>query len=60
MKLKRKHVRLTPKERLYNLHNPLVGLSGGIAGGKSTVAEFFKEKNIKVICADVLVKRLYR
>lgn len=34
----------------------ILGLTGGIATGKSTVAEFFKSKGIPVICADEIAK----
>ncbi len=36
----------------------IIGLSGGIATGKSTLAQMFKEEKIPVIDADVLAKRL--
>ena len=59
MKLQKKYIRLKKKQRLYHLDIPLVGLSGGIASGKSSVAEIFKKKGFQVICADTLVKSLY-
>ena len=34
----------------------ILGLTGGIASGKSTVAEFFREKKIPIICADTIAK----
>lgn len=37
----------------------IIGLTGQSGAGKSTVAKFFEEYNIKVINADVLVHRLY-
>ncbi|WP_370931447.1 dephospho-CoA kinase [Bartonella sp. DGB1] len=37
----------------------LVGLTGSIAMGKSTIANFFREENIDVFCADDIVKQLY-
>lgn len=35
-----------------------IGLTGGIASGKSTVASMFKEKNIPVIDADLIARRV--
>ena len=35
-----------------------VGLTGGIGSGKSTVAEFFEQKNIPIIDADLIAKNL--
>ncbi|MDN6281179.1 MAG: dephospho-CoA kinase, partial [Psychroflexus sp.] len=36
-----------------------IGLTGGIGSGKSTVAQFFKEKSIPVFIADTEAKKLY-
>ena len=36
----------------------VIGLTGGIATGKSTVATFFREQNIPVIDADVIAKEV--
>jgi dephospho-CoA kinase len=36
-----------------------VGLTGGIASGKSTVSTLFKEANIKVIEADLISREIY-
>ena len=37
----------------------VIGLTGGIASGKSTVTAFFKERDIPVIDADILGHRTY-
>ncbi len=37
----------------------VIGLTGGIASGKSTVARFFRDRDIPVIDADVLGHRTY-
>lgn len=36
----------------------IIGLTGGIASGKSTVANFFREKQIPIIDADVIAKEV--
>ncbi len=48
------------KNRLYNISIPLIGLTGGIATGKSTVTSIFRKEGLSVICADELVKRIYQ
>lgn len=37
-----------------------IGLTGGIASGKSTVSNMFKEKNIPVIDADLIAKQVVK
>jgi len=59
MKLKSKFNRLQKEQRLYQLEIPLIGLTGGIASGKSTVSAMLKLKGWPVIDADQLVKEIY-
>ena len=56
---KRVNPRLSPCNRLHQIAVPLVGLTGGIASGKSTVASLLAKKDVPVISADRLIKRLY-
>lgn len=58
-KLKPELIKLTPEERLYGLEKPIVGLTGGIATGKSTVTKLLQERGIQIIDADRLVKDIY-
>ncbi|MDO9183075.1 MAG: dephospho-CoA kinase [Bacteriovorax sp.] len=46
--------------RLYHLPVPIIGLTGGIGTGKSTVARILADKGIPVIDADKLVKNIYQ
>lgn len=59
MKLKSKFKRLEQDRRLYKLHIPVIGLTGGIATGKSTVSQMLKDKGFAVVDADRLVKEIY-
>jgi len=46
-------------ERLHKSPLPLIGLTGGIATGKSSVSKIFTDTGIDVICADILIKEIY-
>jgi dephospho-CoA kinase len=59
MKIKSKFNRLNDENRLYKLNVPVIGLTGGIASGKSTVTAILKQKGLPVIDADHLVKEIY-
>ena len=59
MKIRSKFNRLNNENRLYKLNVPVIGLTGGIASGKSTVTAILKQKGFPVIDADHLVKEIY-
>lgn len=59
MKLKPEWNKLEPKKRLHGLAVPVIGLTGGIATGKSTVAKLLIGHGLPVINADTLVKEIY-
>ena len=58
--LKAKWITKTPNNRLYQIPVPIIGLTGGIGTGKSTVANILREKGIVIIDADKLVKNIYQ
>ena len=47
-------------KRLYDLPVPLIGLTGGIACGKSTITKWLREEGFAVIDGDALVKQIYK
>lgn len=47
-------------KRIYDVDIPVIGLTGGIATGKSTASSLFRKEGAAVICADQLVKRVYQ
>lgn len=59
MKLQPRWNKLSSVNRLHHLEVPLIGLTGGIATGKSTVAKILTEKGLSIINADHLVKEIY-
>lgn len=60
IKLKQKYIKLKEDLRLHKLDIPVIGLTGGIATGKSAVSKFLKEQNFCVIDADFLIKEIYK
>ena len=58
-KLKSLHINKTSNERLYKSITPIIGLTGSIATGKSTVTDILKAKGLQIIDADKLVKSIY-
>ncbi len=59
MRLKENFVKLNQATRLYELSIPIIGLTGGVATGKSLATNLLKERGFHVICADTLVKKIY-
>lgn len=59
-RLKSEFIIKDPKTRLHGLDVPIVGLTGGIASGKSTVSDSLAEKGFPIINADRLVKAIYQ
>ncbi|MCR9203608.1 MAG: dephospho-CoA kinase [Halobacteriovoraceae bacterium] len=51
---------LKREERLHQCPFPLIGLTGGIGTGKSTVSSILSKKGIPVICADDLIHQIYK
>lgn len=61
MKLKNEFITLNKSDRLYGLELPLIGLTGSIATGKSSVTRYLKNKyQLEIIDADQLVKEIYK
>ena len=58
--LKEKIPLLKPEHRLYKVSNPIIGLTGGIATGKSTVSKDLLKKGFHIIDADQLIKDIYK
>lgn len=58
-KLKPEYITLNAEERLYNSQLPILGLTGGIASGKSSVSKLLLSKGIRIIDADSIVKEVY-
>ena len=60
MKLKKQYCRHSTSSRLYQCPIPIIGLTGGVASGKSTVAKLLRQQQLPLICADSLVKEIYQ
>lgn len=59
-KLKNNLVKLSAEKRLYQIPVPIIGLTGGIGTGKSTVATLLRKHGFAVIDADQNVKLVYQ
>lgn len=53
-------MKISESERLHNCPFPVIGLTGGIATGKSTVSTILEENGFTVICADKLIHEIYK
>ncbi len=51
---------LKETQRLYEVPNPIIGLTGGIGSGKSTVGKFLQAKGLIVVDADKLIHEIYQ
>ncbi|MFG1500804.1 dephospho-CoA kinase [Halobacteriovorax sp. XZX-3] len=60
IKLKKEFITLKKDKRLYQMPCPVVGLTGGISTGKSTVSKILRDKGFPIIDADALVKEVYK
>ncbi|MBI2519422.1 MAG: dephospho-CoA kinase [Bdellovibrio sp.] len=60
LKLKAEYIKLVPEKRIHSCQVPVIGLTGGIASGKSTASRYLEEMGCFIICADKLVKEIYR
>ncbi|WP_412470348.1 MULTISPECIES: dephospho-CoA kinase [unclassified Halobacteriovorax] len=60
IKLKKEFITLKKDKRLYQMPCPVVGLTGGISTGKSTVSKILHDKGFPIIDADALVKEVYK
>lgn len=60
MKLKKEFITRSQDNRAFKLPFPVLGLTGGIATGKSTVSRFFRSRGLPVIDADALIKKIYQ
>lgn len=58
-KLKSNYISLTSNERLYCCDLPIIGLTGGIATGKSTASKYLRGLDIPLIDADQLIHSIY-
>lgn len=60
MKLNPQLEKLTPEQRLLQYERPIIALTGGIATGKTTVSNMLKSSGIEVVCADLIIKEIYK
>ena len=58
--LKPQYIKLTKENRLLDSAQPIIGLTGGIATGKTTVSNYLNSQGYPLICADKIVKKVYQ
>ena len=51
---------MTNSKRLYNCPKKIIGLTGGIASGKTSFSKILQKNGHEIICADSLVKNIYQ
>lgn len=59
LNLKQAYCKLDKDQRFYQLERPLIGITGGIATGKSSCAKYLISLGYPLIDADSLVKKIY-
>lgn len=59
-KIRPELISLAVPKRLYEMPVPVIGLTGGIATGKSTVSKILLREGFAIIDADLLVKSVYQ
>lgn len=59
LKLNPQYISKTKGSRLYDIDCPIIGLTGSIATGKSTVSKLFSQDGYPVIDADQLIRNIY-
>lgn len=61
MNIRSELIHLNLNNRLYQINVPIIGLTGGIATGKSTVSKYLKDKyKLEIIDADLIIKTIYQ
>jgi len=60
LNLKQAYCKLDKDQRFYQLDRPIIGLTGGIATGKSSASNYLRSKGYPIIDADGLVKKIYQ
>lgn len=58
-KLKSDYIKLSPTDRIFCCAKPVIGLTGGIATGKTSASKFFQSQGIPLIDADQLIHQIY-